>query len=363
MKLTNPRLLQSLAPWLGRWPAVLLLGISVLLGGCIRGSEAWVPDGQAAPPGLDAANFLNVCKNGVCLVYWKNRRPGGELVGGQLVYRDMAYASFEVLDDGRHWIAQSSTRDRAHHSYALLRRDNGVWLAYDFEPRRINRAYLDMLAATGGVTVTESTSLLGLSREVRINNRAALVRWMHDMARLSNAELAAMAQVYTVSAASAQDAQRFMDERATESSRATLLSPDAQPNRLPLTATAGQCPAGLPATVLCTRLESAPSDPVPQVGPVEVLYFQRGDCVHCERMRETLARWQLQLPDRVVFIRTNANWLPNEIPSASVRAYGLTRVPAFVVNRRYRVELAASDAPAVQQALDAVLHLAGEFKR
>ncbi len=363
MKLSILGLLHTCQAWLRRSPAAALVSVSLLLGGCIRGTEAWVPDSQAAPPGLEAASFLNVCKNGACLMYWKNRNAGGEWIGGQLIYRDMAYASFEVLDDGRHWIAQSSTRDRAHHSYALLRKENDVWLAYDFEPRRISRNYLDALAATGAVTVTESTSLLGLSREVRLNNRAALVRWMHDMARLSSAELASMAQVYTVSAASAQDAKRFMDDRATESSRATLLSPQAQPVRQPLPATAGQCPKELPATVLCTRLGSAPTDPVPQLGPVEVLYFQRSDCAHCDRIREALARWQLQIPESVVFIRTNANWLRTESPSASVRGYGLTRVPAFVINRRYRIELAASDAATVQQALDAVLYLAGEFKR
>lgn len=347
-----------------RFATCLLLVLCTLMTGCIESDKALVRPNGAAPPALKGAKFINTCERGsVCLVYWVNRNSDGEVIGGQIIYRDMRIASFESLGDGRNWIAQGSSTDRKYHSYALLREHQGVWAAYDFDANKINPEYLKDLADSGGIELTESKSLLGRTKSVRFNSRPGMLRFMHDMAKLSSEQLRVIATPSAISEASSAEVQDFMRGIASSYSRSMLNNPSNDFEPTPLTISSGGCPKDLPSTIICTKYDRPPADPVAPLGPIEVLYFHRHDCSHCERIKEAVSEWQLRLPKSVAFARTMANWLPTETPTASLRAYDLNRVPALVINRKYKLELDTSDPDTVNTALGLALKLAGELKR
>jgi len=349
---------------LRRLATCLLMVLSALMAGCIGSDKPLIKDTGAMPPGLNGTNFVNVCERGsVCLVYWINSTSRGALSGGQIIYREKHLLAFEALGDGRHWIAQSSAVDGAHPVYALVREERGTWTAYDFAPNRISADYLQGLADARLIELTKTSTLYGRSVDVKLANRAGLLRWMHDMAKVSSAELEKMASPSVISVASASQVQAFVKNTNTSFSHAIRPDLTGDLERMPLTISSGGCPKDLPSTISCTQYSRPPADLVAPIGPIEVLYFYRDDCGHCRRVTATVAEWHLRLPDGVAFVRHVANTKPTGAPSASLGAYDLNRVPALVINRKFKIELDASDPDTVKIALDLALRLAGEFKR
>ena len=109
----------------------------------------------------------------------------------------------------------------------------------------------------------------------------------------------------------------------------------------------------MPAGAQCVEYASTPYDNMPRLAEAEIVYFFRDDCDHCRNIRRQVAAWVLQLPEPVFYQSTIADF-----DHTTTGFYQIGRVPAFVVNRRYRVELATSDPATVAGTLDIVRDLA-----
>lgn len=343
-------------------PRAFLLALAtllpLLLGGCLQSDQALIAEDGRSLLTQGDAQFLTACRDKTCALYWSNRLANGRIVGGQVNQRDIRSVAILQLPGNSDAIAQFTQRTpaRNYYQYALLRQRPTGYDFYDIDLHALSPDYIAALERDGFVKPA-SRNDLSKTKDYKVANRDGLLRIATDLSQLDDAALARVAEPRQVSLTTQTFARQQIGQAMASLSRATLENQPAPAAAPPQAARKGApgCPTGLPDTITCTAYPTAPIDPIPRLGISEILHFQRGDCVHCKQSDSLVAAWQLALPPSMAYQRANANW-----DDPLVAVYGMKRVPAFVVNRKYRVELSSSDIDVVQQALALVRALAAE---
>ena len=335
------------------------------LTGCLKSERPLLKDEGLSPLKLEKGFFKSCPLGGnYCVNYWIGRHSDTALGGTLDEGFDMRLGTFLPLDDGRHWIAQIAQvgKDSIHYQYGLMRPTAKGYRYYAVELERMNPAYVAELEQSSYISPENDNPVLKLTYW-NVSSRDGLVKILTDLSKLDDATLAQMGDIFEIDRSSPKETalalqtvtkrRAELDIELAEYPAASFKASPPRIDRKP------GCPDSLPDKVTCRVFTKMPFNPIPSFGKPEVMIFDKYGCKPCRRIQATVAQWQLANAANWVFQRESViDW--NE---HAVTMYGVDRVPAFVVNRKYLVGLETSETSAVQYALALVDKLAAEMPR